>query len=175
MSFETAGENLIDRMTRGVYDAAKTLMKESLVLCPLSDETTYIAGWGTSWRTINGRRVHFDDDEPPIVGDEGTLRRSARVFPPVRSGDRVEVTVGYGFGEERNPAGRLAGEYAVPVHEKAELRHTPPEQSHYLLDPLLAFGGQYGQIVAEKTKESGPNPSGETLAVVEGKDLMEAA
>ncbi len=170
--FERAGSALITRMERGVYDAAKDLMRESLVLCPLSDATTYIEGWGTSWRTINGRRVHFDDAEANIVGDEGTLRRSSRVFPPVRSTDRVEVTVGYGFGEERNPAGRVAAEYAVPVHEKSELHHTPPEQSHYLLDPLLAFSTQFGKIVAEKAKET--QAAAEALVVVEGKDLMAA-
>ena len=171
MSFATAGEQLIDRLSHGLYDAGKTVMRESLVLCPISDETTYIELWGTDWRTIHGKRTHFDDDEPHIVGDEGTLRRSGRVFPPTKESDRITVTIGYGFGEELNPAGHLAAEYAVPVHEKSELHHTPPEQSHYLLDPVVAFGSEMGAYLAGKAKES---PSGD-LTVVEGRDLQSEA
>jgi hypothetical protein len=169
MSFQTAGKELVDRLERGLYEFAKDVMRESLIECPLSGPDTYIEGWGTSYRTIGGRVVRFDDDEPPILGDEGTLRRSARVFPPVRQTDAVSVVLGYGFGEEVNPAGRLAAEYAVPVHERHDVRHDPPTKSGYLLDPMLAAAPRMGDQIAVKAKEG---PVG-AMTVVTGSDLEE--
>ena len=169
MSFQTAGKTLVDRLERGLYEFGKDVMRVSLEECPISDEETYIEGWGTSYRTINGRVVRFDDDEPPIVGDEGTLRRSARVFPPVRDGDGFSVTLGYGFGDEVNPAGRLAAEYAVPVHERHDVRHTPPEKSGYLIDPLLAAAPTMG----DRLSAAAHSPATEEMKVVEGAELQD--
>ncbi len=168
MSFQTAGKQLVDRLEHGLYEFGKDVMRVSLEECPISGPDTYIEVWGTSYRTINGHVVHFDDDEPSIEGDEGTLRRSARVFPPDRSLDRTSVTLGYGFGEEVNPAGRLAAEYAVPVHERHDVRHNPPQKSGFLLDVVLASAPIMGDRLAEAARAS--HPSG-AMPVVEGADL----
>ena len=170
MSFQTAGRQLVDRLERGLYEFAKDVMRESLVECPISGPEAYIETWGTKYRTINGRIVYFDDQDPYIEGDEGTLRRSARVFPPVREPNAVSVTVGYGFGDEVNPAGRRAAEYAVPVHERHDLRHNPPTKSGYLLDPLLANAPRMGPALAVAAKE---NVGGGAMGEVTGTDLGE--
>ncbi len=171
--FQTAGKQLVDRLERALYEFAKDVMRESLVECPISGPETYIEQWGTSYRTINGRIVKFDDDDPYIEGDEGTLRRSARVFPPVRDPNGVSVTVGYGFGEEVNPAGRRAAEYAVPVHERHELRHNPPTKSGYLLDPLLANAPRMGEHLAASAREGGSGTS--AMSEVAGTEEGELA
>lgn len=164
MTFSSAGNDLVRRLERGLYDFAKDVMRESLVECPISGPETYVP----QIRTIQGRLVYLGDD-PDMVGDNGTLRRSARVFAPVRELDRVKVEVGYGFGEEVNPAGRVAAEYAVPVHERHELRHEPPTKSGYLLDPLLANSTRMGDSLAAAAKE--PVPSG-AMGEVQGAELM---
>ncbi len=172
MSFQTAGKQLVDRLERGLYEFAKDVMRESLVECPISGPDTYVTTWGTSFRTINGRIVEFEDaGEDPIVGDEGTLRRSSRVFPPVRSPDGASVTVGYGFGDEVNPAGRRAREYAIPVHERHELRHNPPTKSGYLIDPLLANAPRMGEALAVSAREGGSGGAMGELAGTEEGDL----
>ncbi len=165
MTFKTAGEDLIRRLERGVYESAKDVMRVSLEECPISGPETY----GGYYRTIRGKKVRFEE---PIYmeGDNGTLRRSARVFPPDRTTNRISVTVGYGFGEEVNPAGRLAAEYALPVHERSELRHHPPTKSHFLLDPLLAYAAHYSASLAASARESGI--AGEALREVSGAELQ---
>jgi hypothetical protein len=170
MSFQAAGKDLVARLERGLYEFAKDVMRESLVECPISGPETYIETWGTKYRTLGGRVKYFDDDDPYIVGDEGTLRRSARVFPPVQNPNGASVTLGYGYGDEVNPAGRRAIEYAVPVHERHELEHDPPTKSGYLLDPLLAAAPRLGPELAATAKR--PPASGE-MAVVSGADLQE--
>jgi hypothetical protein len=90
------------------------------------------------------------------------------VFAPVREADRVTVEMGYGFGEEVNPAGRIAAEYAVPVHERSEVRHRPPEKSHFLIDPLLAFASHFGDSMEKSAKEQAGT---EELGTVTGTDL----
>ncbi len=146
--FAAAGLNLIRSLEQGLYDSAREVMAESIQECPVSGPETYVP----QVRTVGsgpGRRLIFLGDDPSMVGDNGTLRRSARVFPPVNTGDESTVTLGYGFGEERNPAGRIAAEYAVPVHERAEVHHHPPTKSHFLLDPLLRFSSQFGAKLKE--------------------------
>lgn len=168
MSFTEAGADLVDRLERGLYEFAKDVMRDSLDECPISGPETYIETWGTSYRTIHGHVVKFDDDDPYIVGDEGTLRRSARVFPPVRIGDLTSVTIGYGFGEEVNPAGRLAAEYAVPVHERHDVQHIPPTKSGYLLDPVRAAAPTMGASIAAHADERAVGD----VTVVVGADLQ---
>lgn len=161
--FEATGKDLIDRLERGLFNNAKTVMRESLIECPISDEETYIPQFFTLGDGP-GRKVIFTGLDPEMVGDAGTLRRSSRVFAPVREANRVTIEMGYGFGEEVNPAGRIAAEYAVPVHERSELRHTPPEKSHFLLDPVLAFASHFEQSMAESVKESAPTGELETIS-----------
>ena len=145
MSFLDAGNRLIDNLTVALYDEAKDIMRDSLVECPISGPETY----GGYYRTIRGERVRFDE---PIYleGDNGVLRRSNRVFAPVRTPDEVSVTIGYGFGSEVNPQGRIAAEYAVIVHERAEARHDPPTKDHYLSDPVLAHEASFAASIAAR-------------------------
>jgi len=44
-----------------------------------------------------------------VPEDQGVLRSSGRVLPPVRKGDTVEVKLGFGDGG--------AEDYAIPIHE----------------------------------------------------------
>ncbi len=146
--FADAGLNLIRSLEQGLYDSAKEIMRESIQECPISDPETYVGQYRT-FGSGPGRVVKRFEDDPSMVGDNGTLRRSARVFPPVNTGNESSVTLGYGFGTEVNPAGRMASEYAVPVHERSELHHRPPTHSHFLLDPLLRFSSQLGARLKE--------------------------
>ncbi len=166
--FADAGLNLIRSLEQGLYDSAKEVMRESIQECPISGPDTYVP----QVRTIGsgpGRRLMFLGDDPSMVGDNGTLRRSARVFPPTESAGRSTVTLGYGFGEEKNPAGRFAAEYAVPVHERSEIHH-PIGKSHYLIDPLLAFATHFGERLARAAQER-KLPSQGVFATIEGQDL----
>ena len=164
--FADAGDRILASLAAGLHDAGKEIMKVSLVEVPRSDGSTYITEWGTRWRTIDGKRVEFtDEDETPIVGDDGTLFRSARLFPTVFSGDEMTVEMGYGFGEEVNPAGRLAADYAYWVHEVVEYKHEPPTKSGFLIDPVTAFAGEMGPFLAAKVKEY------EAVAPVEDVEL----
>lgn len=150
-------------------ETAKEIMRESIRECPISGPDTYVG----QFRTINGKRRYFGDD-PSMVGDNGTLRRSARVFAPLRTPTHITLEMGYGFGDEVNPAGRLAAEYAVPVHEMGELRHNPPTKDHYLEDPVLAHATSFERDIAKRMIEGGSAfpyevPFGRALA--EGRDL----
>jgi len=136
-SFEQAGLDLIRKAEVGLYDAAVEVMKASLKECPLSGPDTY----------------------GNLVGDNGTLRRSAVVAEPTRTGDGSSVVIGYGFGEEENPRGMKAAEYAVPVHERAELRHDPPTKSHFLQDPLLEAADRVGPFLAEAIRSGDVHPT----------------
>lgn len=60
--------------------------------------------------------------------DTGALRASGFVELPEIQGDRVSVTLAYG-----GPA----ADYAVPVHENLQARHTVG-QAKYLEEPFLA-------------------------------------
>jgi len=149
--FADAGLNLIRSLEQGLYDAAKEVMQVSIQECPISGPETYVP----QVRTIGsgpGRRLVFLGNDPSMVGDNGTLRRSARVFPPTVSGNRSTVTLGYGYGEEINPAGRVAAEYAVPVHERSEVHH-PHGKSHFLLDPVLAFADRFGSKLKDAAQK----------------------
>jgi len=141
-------------------------MRESLVECPLSDGETYIPQYITRG-SGPGRELIFLGDDPTVVGDNGTLRRSARVFKTVVHGNEMTVEIGYGFGAEVNPAGRVAAEYAVPVHERSELRHMPPTKDHYLLDPMNAFATHFGATMREAVKSDNAAESRD----VTGSDL----
>jgi hypothetical protein len=167
VSFEEAGKQLIDSLERGLYDSAKDVMRESLIECPISDADTYVPQFFTRGAGP-GRQVIFTGLDPEMVGDAGVLRRSSRVFAPVREADRSTVEMGYGFGEEVNPAGRVAAEYAVPVHERSEVRHRPPEKSHFLSDVVYAFASHFGDSMEKAAKEQAGT---EELGTVTGTDL----
>lgn len=167
MTFEQAGNELINTLERGLYENAKKVMRESLVECPISDEATYQPQFFTRGEGPS-RQVIFTGLDPEMVGDAGTLRRSSRVFAPVRETDRVTVEMGYGFGEEVNPAGRVAAEYAVPVHERSELHHRPPTKDHYLSDPVFAFAAHFEESMRDSVKEQ---DGGEDLVTVTGSEL----
>ena len=173
--FADAGDRILASLAAGLHDAGKEIMKVSLVEVPRSDGSTYITEWGTRWRTIDGKRVEFtDEDETPIVGDDGTLFRSARLFPTVVSGDEMTVEMGYGFGEEVNPAGRLAADYAYWVHEVVEYKHEPPTKSGFLLDPVLEHAGSFAYELGMRIRGFGegfPLEQSYGAAVADGQDL----
>ena len=170
--FEAAGEALVRRLEEALVDEAVEVMRESIVECPVSGPETYVAVWGTQYRTVDGRvRFFGNEDDEFIEGDSGTLRRSARVFAPIRTPGELTVEMGYGFGEEVNPAGRLAAEYAVPVHERSDLMHDPPTKSHFLLDPLLAKASAFERDLAIKMQETHPAEQSFGAIVADGEDL----
>ena len=51
----------------------------------------------------------MDVAQERVPVDQGVLRSSGRVLPPVRKGDTVEVKLGFGDGG--------AEDYAIPIHE----------------------------------------------------------
>lgn len=87
--------------------------------------------------------------------DTGTLKRSGRVEEPVVSEDRVEVTVGYGYGEAYPIKAAGDGDevvgpgYGVYVHEILRNKHKPPTQAKFLEVPAKAMGPELGSFVAE--------------------------
>lgn len=172
---QRAVDALINQAEKGMVESAETIMRESIIECPLSDDETYITEWGTQYRTIGGRVEKFvNSTDEFIEGDEGTLRRSARIFAPIRTPAEISVTFGYGFGEEINPAGRLASEYAVPVHERSDLRHDPPTKDHYLSDPLFANVNEFEASVAKEMRAMTSIYEGEVsygVVIADGEDL----
>jgi hypothetical protein len=170
--FEAAGEDLVRRLERALVEEAEAVMRKSIIECPISDRETYIEEFGTQYRTIGGRPVFLGNpDDVFIEGDAGTLRRSARVFAPRRTPNEVSVEFGYGFGEEVNPAGRLAAEYAVPVHERSDLEHEPPTKSHFLLDPMLQEASTFEADLAIRMQETHPAELPHGAVVADGVDL----
>lgn len=59
--------------------------------------------------------------------DTGTLASTGHVDTPQEGDDGIYVTLGYGGA---------AKEYALPVHEREDLHHTPPRTDHYLSIPI---------------------------------------
>lgn len=77
------------------------------------------------------------------------LKASGRVLEPVLEGTTLVCTLGYGYGTEVNPRdGKTAAGYAIPVHERLELKHAPPTKAKYLEDPVLAFIKDYEPTLA---------------------------
>ena len=74
-SFEAAGLALVRRLEAALVATAREIMVESIQECPISGPDTYVP----QFREIGGQTVYLGDD-PDMVGDNGTLRRSARVF-----------------------------------------------------------------------------------------------
>ena len=167
-SFQTAGQDVIRRLAGAMEGVAREIMVESIQECPISGPETYVP----QFRQIDGRPVHVGDD-PEMIGDNGTLRRSARIFAPRNDGATIELEMGYGFGEEVNPAGDIAAQYAVIVHERSDVHHEPPTKSHYLLDPVLAHAGEYGGELERRMLAGGPFPAEVPYGTViaDGTDL----
>lgn len=102
--------------------------------------------------------MYVSQTECPV--DTATLKSSARIIEPVRTAEAITVTMGYGYGNERNPkTGELASGYAVPVHERMDVKHEPPTKAKYLEDPMHAYAALFGRTLAmsiqraEKTSE----------------------
>jgi hypothetical protein len=103
--------------------------------------------------------------ETPEVS--GTLKESHDIEPPRRSGRKIRITMGYGYGDEPSPVdGRRASQYAVPVHEIRDATHMPPTKDHFLLDPLLEHSAEFGPGVASFMRIGAQR----TTAVVGGPD-----
>jgi len=78
---------------------------------------------------------------PRIPVDTGRLRASHYVAPPKRDGGVLVVEVGVGM------------KYAVPVHERTELRHTVGE-AKYLENALNALSPGMGARLAKRIKDA---------------------
>lgn len=171
MSFSEAGQKIVQQLGQALHEEAVAIMRESIQECPISGPETY----ATDIRIVDGKRIRIRDPIDPaglMVGDNGTLRRSARVFAPVETTTEISVLMGYGFGSEVNPEGRIAAAYAVPVHEIAEAKHKPPTKYKYLEDPLLEHASVLGEELQRKVSLEGVSPTAilgaETLS---GEDL----
>jgi hypothetical protein len=118
--------------------------------------------------------VRFEHEDDVMVDDNGTLRRSARIFAPRRDSTSVSVMMGYGFGDEVNPAGRMASDYAVWVHEIDTYVH-PEGKSHFLSDPVNEHAGSFESELAADMRESStlayPMEANYGETVAEGTDL----
>jgi hypothetical protein len=155
--FQAAGDKLIEQLTQALRNGAEEIMRKSIVECPISDETTY----DTRFRTIREQRVRFEYPKPEgdgLFGDNGTLRRSARVFAPVKTATEITVLMGYGFGEEVNPEGRIAANYAVIVHEDPTHKHLPPTKYKYLEDPANEWASHAEESLSADINLEGVNP-----------------
>ena len=84
--------------------------------------------------------------------DTGTLKRSGHVEEPVYTGDHVEITVGYGYGQEypeKAANGDSRHGYAYWVEVREELKHKPPTQARYLSTAAKAIEPALGEFVQE--------------------------
>lgn len=88
-----------------------------------------------------------------VPRDTEVLANSFKVLDPIASDNYIRVTMGYGFGDEINPkTKRLAGQYALPVHEIYEAKHDPPTKDHYLLDPMIEHSYHLQQDMAAEMR-----------------------
>lgn len=88
--------------------------------------------------------------QPLVPVDTSALRSSGYVNEPVREGDRVEVTLGYGGPAAKiNPkTGESTDAYALFVHENLEAHH-PVGGAKYLELPFnQATRGMKGRVAA---------------------------
>lgn len=97
--------------------------------------------------------------EVPV--DTSVLKSSGRVFEPVLVGTTLLCTLGYGYGDEVNPkTGERAAGYAIPVHERLEVRHAPPTKAKYLEDPVLAYIKDYEPTLGAAIVRAEKSPTG---------------
>jgi len=71
--------------------------------------------------------------------DEGVLRSSQQVDPPVLKRDEILVLLSYGGS---------AAEYAEEVHENLFYYHKPPTQAKYLEEPVAKMAPRVYEMVA---------------------------
>lgn len=76
--------------------------------------------------------------------DTGVLRASATVLPPKQTGQRIEVTAGFGGA---------AASYAVIVHEKMGVNH-PVGGAKFLENAFLARAGKMPSNVAKRVERA---------------------
>ena len=108
-----------------------------------------------------------------VPKDTLVLQNSADTVPPVRIGNRVKVSMGCGYGDEVNPiTGRIAAQYAIPVHEIYHAEHEPPTKDHFLLDPLILEAGTLGAKMAVQMKMAAAGRSRLTLLESTGADTV---
>jgi len=83
-----------------------------------------------------------------VPKDTLTLAESRFIDEPHTVGTTISIKLGFGRGSTPNPIdGKVAGEYAVPVHEILEAKHAPPTQAKYLETPAIAYESQLGETV----------------------------
>jgi hypothetical protein len=93
-------------------------------------------------------REIMDEADYLCPKDTDTLVRSRFIDEPIVSGDRISISFGYGRGTTPNPKdGKVAGEYAVPVHEILGARHKPPTTAKFLETPCVAYEPALGETL----------------------------
>lgn len=99
-------------------------------------------------------KLIFAESQRQVPRDTETLANSGQIEGPEKTPDGSPfVVIGYGYGFEVNPkSGRHPSEYAVPVHERTELRHAPPTKSKYLEDPTYQYSERMGPIIAAEVE-----------------------
>lgn len=100
------------------------------------------------------------DSQHEVPVEFAILKASGRVLEPVTDGRTIVVTLGYGYGEEVNPRdGKTAAGYAIPVHERLDVRHDPPTKAKFLEDPVLAYIPFYEETLAASITRALRNPA----------------
>lgn len=82
------------------------------------------------------------ESQPEVPVDIGTLKASGFVNEPVKNGDEVSVTIGYGGA---------AKAYALIQHENLTYRHTVGK-AKYLEHPFLRAAAGLAETLADRLK-----------------------
>lgn len=108
--------------------------------------------------------MYVSQDQVPV--ETATLKSSARINEPVLVANALTLSLGYGYGEEVNPdTGQRAAQYAIPVHERTELKHEPPTKAKFLEDPALAYESAFGGTIAMWMQRATRGPHGLNLSL----------
>lgn len=103
--------------------------------------------------------MRVSQGEVPV--DTSVLKSSGRVMEPVMVGTTMVCTLGYGYGDEINPkTGERAAGYAIPVHERIEVRHDPPTKAKYLEDPVYRYIKDYEPTLGAAITRAVKSPTG---------------
>ena len=86
--------------------------------------------------------IMTDSKQNYVPVDTGALRGSGHVQQPVKSGNEIAVTMGYGG---------VANAYAIPQHERLDYNHTVGGPK-YLERPLLEHGKTLARDLANDLK-----------------------
>ena len=107
---------------------------------------------GTAAGLYQGGTIIMGESQAIVPVEFGTLKRSGEVEQPKIEGDSISVTIGYGYGVEIGPDGKVAIGYALYVHEIARYQHAPPTTYKYLERPARAFEPELGTVIEQNVR-----------------------